>query len=179
MPLGYTHRPALSGTCVQGMGLLMTNRWILGATAGVLALQAQAALAAPTLDQCRALQDPQARLACYDAISAPPVLPPAPVEPAARREEQTKNFGLTEQQKAPEQRAEVEEVQATISGVRNGRSGPILELDNGQTWQVGTDGNLHQWLKTGQVVTIKRGLLSGYRLRADGVTGMEKAQRLQ
>lgn len=153
----------------------MTNRWILGTAVGVLAAQAQVALAAPTLAECRALQDAQARLACYDSLSGPAV----PMDPVARKEEQKKNFGLAESQKAPEERAEVDEVQATISDVRSGQSGPVLELDNGQTWRVGTDGNLHQWLKAGQVVTIKRGTLSGYRLYADGVTGMEKAQRVR
>lgn len=152
----------------------MTKRWILGAALGVLTMQAAPAWAAPTLEQCRALQDAQARLACYDAISAP-----APVDPVARAEEQKKNFGLTERRKAPEERAEAEEIQATISNIRGGSSGPILELDNGNAWQVTTNGNLQHYLAAGQVVTIKRGALSGYRLHADGVNGMETVRRIQ
>lgn len=149
----------------------MTNRWILGTAVGVLAMQAQVALAAPSLEQCRALQDAQARLACYDAISTPN----APIDPVARKEEQKRNFGLAERQKAPEERIEVEEVQGKITEV----SGSTFVLDNGQEWRVTSARNIYDRLRPGQVATIERGTMSGYRLHIEGMTGMENVRRIQ
>jgi hypothetical protein len=152
------------------MGLLMTNRWILGTAVGVLAVQAQVAVAAPSLEQCRALQDAQARLACYDALSGPSV----PLDPVARKEEQKKNFGLSERQKAPEERNEVEEVQGKISEV----SGSTFVLDNGQQWRVTSTRNIHDRLRPGQAARIERGTMSGNRLHIEGMTGMETVRRI-
>lgn len=134
-------------------------------------MQAQVALAAPSLEQCRALQDAQARLACYDGLSAPGV----PIDPVARKEEQKKNFGLAERQKAPEERIEVEEVQGKISEV----SGATFVLDDGQKWRITSARNIYDRLRPGQMATIQRGAMSGYRLHIEGMTGMETVRRIQ
>jgi hypothetical protein len=152
----------------------MVNRWIFGTAVAVLAVQAQVALAAPTMEECRALQDAQARLACYDSMSAPAPVAPAAAAAAVEANKE-KNFGLAERQKAPEERSEPEQVQAKISSI----SGSRVVLDNGQEWQVTTDRNLFDRLRVGQTATIKRGVMSGYRIYVDGVTGMETVRRIQ
>lgn len=160
---------------VQGMGLLMTNRWISGIAVGFLAAQAQAALAAPTLEQCRALQDAQARLACYDGMSGPAVAPALPLDPAAAQAAQEEKFGLSQRQQASKEGLpEVDEVHATITEV----SGTVVRLDNGHSWKMTTQNKIYDRLRPGQSVTIKRGMPSGFRLHVDGLNGMENVRRL-
>jgi len=165
----------------------MRNRWIVGIAviapvamvqiAGAPIVRAQPAGAAPTLEECRAIQDGQARLACYDGLAAAP--PPRPAAQEEPRQRQERNFGLAEERKPRAERAEVDELRAKIAAVRPGASGKVVELDNGQVWRITSSGRLQDWLEEGQTVTISRGTLSGYRLRADKVTGMETVRRVR
>ncbi|WP_156457637.1 hypothetical protein [Altererythrobacter sp. Root672] len=143
-----------------------------------MAVQGAAAWAAPTVEECRVIPDREKRLDCYDQI--PVATPVNPAQAATDRQaEQERNFGLAESAKPQEERAEAAEVTAKIVSVRDGRSGKIIELDNGHEWQITSNGNLQRWLKPDQVATIKRGMLSGYRLTIEGVTGSETLRRLQ
>lgn len=163
----------------------MTKRWILVAGAAILAGQGAGAAAAPTLEECRAIGDVQKRLACYDEIpSTPAPAAPAPVAVApasaaaavsVRQATTEETFGLS----AAAQRAEPEEVTSKIVSISGNRSRPLVVLDNGHEWQVTTDRNLADRLRPGQTVTIKRGMMSGYRIYADGVTGMESVRRIR
>ncbi|MBO9519304.1 MAG: hypothetical protein J7493_14670 [Porphyrobacter sp.] len=155
----------------------MTKRWIVVTGAAVLAAQGAMASAAPTVEECRPIPDREQRLNCYDQI--PVATPVNPAQAAAERQaEQERNFGLAESAKPQAERAEAEAVTAKIVGIRDGRSGKIVELENGQEWQIASNGNLQRWLRADQVATIKRGMLSGYRLTVDGVTGTETVRRL-
>lgn len=167
----------------------MTKRWMWATAAAVLATQGAAAWAAPTVEECRAIADREQRLACYDEVPVATPASPAPVSAApasaaaaipaqTSAERQTaaeQNFGLA----ANQVRTEPERVTAKIVEMRPGRKGPLLVLDNGHEWQVTTDRNLADRLRVGQTVEIKRGMMSGYRVYVDGVTGMETVQRIK
>lgn len=149
----------------------MANKhmWVVGTM--LLVLQAPSAGAASKLGKCREIAESAARLACYDTVSGR-----ADQETNEERvERQIRQFGLTELQKAPEERKEVEQVSAKIASVGGGR----VTLDNGMVWKV-TDGrSLLGWVQEGQVITIRRGLFSGYRMTVDGVTGKAVVVRMQ
>lgn len=149
----------------------MANRGILTAGAVLVALQVSPAVAASKLDKCRQIADPAARLSCYDAISGR-----LEQETSEERvERQTRQFGLSEQRKAPEERKEVEHVSARISSVGGGR----VTLDNGMVWKVTDGSGLLGWVREGQMATIRQGLFSGYRMTIDGVTGKAVVVRTQ
>lgn len=149
----------------------MANRAILTAGAILVASQVSPALAASKLENCREIADPAARLSCYDSISGR-------VEQETHKERierQTRHFGLSEQQKAPEERKEVEHVSARIASIGGGR----VQLDNGMVWRVADGSDLLGWVREGQLATIRQGLFSGYRMTVDGVTGKAVVVRMQ
>lgn len=149
----------------------MNSRTIGIGCAMLLTLQAPFAHAGSAIEACREIADPSERLACYDAEAGRP-----PEEtPEARVERQTRQFGLAERQKAPEERKEVETVSGTIVSVGTSR----VTLDNGMVWKITDGGNLLQWLQEGQVATIERGIFSGYRMTVKGVNGKAVVTRLQ
>lgn len=142
--------------------------------------------------KCAAIDDPAARLACYDAAyprparrgaNAPsavapgvPVAPavavaPAsttPVVPAARPASEAEKFGLSERQRAereprPEQ-PPANAVTAAVVAVRKLPAGYLLiELDNGQQWQqIESAPNLY--LRVGERVSIRKASLGSFLL---------------
>jgi hypothetical protein len=142
--------------------------WAVGVLAATLT---GPAAAASQLEKCREIAEPSARLACYDSVSGAA----APEDPDERVDRQTRQFGLTEQQKAPEDRKEVEQVSAKITAVGGGR----VTLENGMVWKVTDGSRMTEWLLKGQVATIRQGLFSGYRMTVDGVTGKAVVVRMQ
>ncbi len=156
----------------------------------VIAVAAASVLAAhgasPTandLARCAAIAAPDARLACYDALShrntdpnsattrapvasssaqpAPPTLPAAP-PPSAATAEDPKNFGLSPAQQHVAT-LEIKSEQAQIVGITHGASGQaMVVLDNGQSWSVLDDDG---WLSNGAMVTIKRAALGSFMMR--------------
>ena len=87
----------------------------------VIWLIAIPAIAQGTLESCRKLTDPAARLACYDALSlTPPGSPPPVHEPGPKRTSETQRVGEAT-------------VQSTVSGDFSGW-GPneTIALENGQ-----------------------------------------------
>lgn len=149
----------------------MANKhvWTVGMV--LVAMQAAPAAGAENLKKCREISEPSARLACYDSLSAPG----DPETPDRRIERQTRQFGLNEQQKAPEERKEVEQVSAKIASVGGGR----VTLDNGMVWKVTDGSRMINWLREGQIATIRPGLFSGYRMTVVGVTGKAVVVRTQ
>ena len=127
----------------------------------MLLLPAVASAAEPTLQQCRVLPDPAARLACYDALPLPanpaaiatPAPAPAP-EPPAR-------FGLVRQE-APV--VELASIESTIPGHFDGwYPNRRFRLANGQVWQV-ADGSTRFYDLDNPKVTIRRGMLGAFYL---------------
>lgn len=121
-----------------------------------------AALAAdPTLQQCRAIPDPAARLACYDALplsaNAPTAVAPAP----APAPETPAQFGLV-REAAPV--VELSTIESTIAGHFDGwYPNRRIRLANGQVWQV-ADGSTRMYDLDNPKVTIRRGVLGAFYL---------------
>jgi hypothetical protein len=137
----------------------------LAAAAGVAAAMPAAALAAD--GSCRAIKDPLQRLACYDARED--------AKSQDKAAHQKAEFGLNEKQKPQEDRNEVSAVSSKITQV----SGTRIVLENGAVWQFDRDSRVIFWVRPGQGVTIKRGLVGGYRASVDGVSGVEVVTRVQ
>jgi predicted lipid-binding transport protein (Tim44 family) len=166
-----------------------------GALLCVLSLHGPTALAdeAGALQRCRAIGEPQARLACYDALplrapaaaaATPPPAPaaatraavpapaaaataaPAPVPaPAAQR------FGQ-------ESRDEPQALVSRIPGVFEGW-GPRsrITLANGQVWQV-IDGSEGVYLLQNPQVTVRRAMLGGFVLEIEGANRAPRVRRV-
>lgn len=131
-----------------------------------------AALAAdPTLQQCRAIPDAAARLACYDALPlsaspAPAAAPasaaaPAPAAPQAAAPETPAQFGLV-REAAPV--VDLPSIESTIPGHFDGwYPNRRVRLANGQVWQV-ADGSSRVYDLDNPKVTIRRGVLGAFYL---------------
>lgn len=148
----------------------MSKKRIIAVGAMMAVLHSAPAFAEEDLNACRKITDPAKRLECYDSLSN------VPAETSeARVERQTENFGLTERQKAPENRKEVGEITGRIAAL----AGSQLTLDNGMVWKITDGGRLRDWLQVGQLATISQGLLSGYRLQVQEAKGIAVVKRVQ
>lgn len=131
------------------------------------------------LGGCRAIQDPAARLQCYDALPLPaparpaaPSAPPAP--PSAAKLEQ--DFGLAETAKPA---TRVDAVKAKISGeFRGWQPQTVLELDNGQAWRI-ADGSSMTYRLVNPAVTVRRGMLGAYYLEIEGLNTSPRVKRVR
>lgn len=157
-----------------------------------LLLASTAALANDTaLRQCRAITNAVARLACYDALSLPPLPPPAPTAapvvvpaaapvaapvaaPAAAPDATLEaQFGLP----APSER--VPQLVTRFEGDFEGwRPNDRIRLANGQVWQV-VDGTSAVYALKNPKVTIKRGALGRFVLDIDGAAKMPGVRRVE
>jgi hypothetical protein len=140
--------------------------WLIAAGTVGFALAAGHPAAAAS-ENCRAIQDPAKRLACYDAREDQ--------KHEDKVAHQKADFGLSEKQKAPEDRNEVAEVSGKIVRVAGSR----IYLADGAVWTFAHDSRLIDWIRPGQQVTIKRGLVGGYRATVSGVNGREAVTRTQ
>jgi hypothetical protein len=105
-------------------------RWL--SVPGLLLCGAVSAADEAAIAQCAAVDNPTARLACYDAAAGRPVAPggavPAPAAPAPVAPD-ADSFGKS----AP---AHTEKLQARIAGkFTEWKYGTLIKLDNGQVWQ--------------------------------------------
>ena len=146
----------------------MRLAWALG-TIAMLGIGAPNAAFAAN-QNCRGISDPTQRLACYDAREDKEQR--RGEDKAARQKE---NFGLSEKQKEPEDRNEVEAISAKIVKV----GGTRLYLDNDAVWELARDSRIINWIRPGQEVTIKKGMVGGYRAVVSGVSGREAVTRLR
>jgi hypothetical protein len=136
---------------------------------------------------CRAVVDSSARLACFDRESASlatgsPGAPTgvlrtapagaAPGTPSIESATAPKaNFGLTDEQVSKKEEAAgkrpagVKEIEAHITAISSTGTGyATFTLDNGQVWrEISPEGDL--LAKTGDAVTVSRGILSSYWLQ--------------
>ena len=139
--------------------------------------------------ECAAIDDPSARLACFDAAfpralrTSPPrpaVAPAAPAAPAAAAAavaadepvSEARKFGLSvRQRKAIEPKPAQAELTTTTAAVKTVRRLPpgylLIGLDNDQVWQQ-TEIDSHIWLEPGDQVTIRRAALGSYLLDTPG-----------
>jgi len=134
--------------------------------------------------ECAAIDDPAARLACFDAAfprarhsssPKPAAAPAAAEEPAAaapmaanKPASETREFGLSDKQRAALEAKPAEPVlAATTAAVKTARRLPsgywLIGLDNGQVWQQ-TELDANVWLEPGDMVTIRRASLGSFLL---------------
>ena len=144
----------------------MRLTWTFVPAALLVTLMPGAATAAN--QNCRAIADPQRRLACYDAREDQ-----KSQESAGR---QKANFGLADKQRTPEDRTDVvDAVSSKIAQVNGSR----VVLENGAVWQFDRDSRMIFWVRPGQEITVKKGLLGGYRASVKGVNGLDPVSRVQ
>lgn len=151
------------------------------------------------LQTCRALTDPAARLACYDALPLPATTPattpaaaparpaatPAPTAtapaaavppaPAAAAAAAQSNFGLEAKaaQDAPDA------IDSSIEGRFEGWEGKSrIKLANGQIWQV-TDGSQGVLNLTNPKVRVRRGVFGAFYMDIEGTNRSPKVRRVQ
>lgn len=159
----------------------------------LLALAAGApafAQAGGSLQACRALTDPAARLACYDALPLPAAAPaaaaarPAPAPAAAPAAAPTAaaaapgtagSFGFEAKavQNAPDS------LDSAIEGRFEGW-GPKsrIRLANGQVWQV-TDGSQGVLDLHSPKVRVRRGVFGAFYLDIEGTNRSPKVRRVE
>lgn len=131
----------------------------------LLCLLLSGAVQAADLDSCLAIEEPTARLACYDAAAGRTTRPTV-AEPAAAASE----FGMSERLKRekagePEKDPAPQTLVATISEAqRNSQGYFALTLDNRQRWYV-SEVLPPLWFKAGDQVTIHRGSLGSFLLK--------------
>lgn len=134
--------------------------------------------------KCAEIDDPTARLACFDAAfprpprtGTPKPAAPAPASgetvaaPAAAPDKpvsEERKFGLSEKQKAKlEPKPAEPELTTTTAGVKTARKLPTgywrVVLDNDQIWQQ-TELDPNIWLRPGDQVTIRRAAMGSYLL---------------
>jgi hypothetical protein len=124
-----------------------------------LFLSAAALASETTLEQCRGIADPPARLACYDAL--PLSATTAGAEPKARVPETPAQFGLS-REVIPS--VDLSAIESTIPGHFDGwYPNRRIRLANGQVWQV-ADATTRLYELDNPKVTIRRGLLGAYYL---------------
>ncbi|HEX4523619.1 MAG TPA: hypothetical protein VH704_08875 [Casimicrobiaceae bacterium] len=124
-----------------------------------LFISAAALAGETTLEQCRGIPDPTARLACYDGLPLSANVNAA--ESKARLPETPAQFGLTREITPSVDLASIE---STIPGHFDGwYPNRRIRLANGQVWQV-ADATTRLYELDNPKVTIRRGLLGAYYL---------------
>lgn len=126
------------------------------------------------LERCATIRDAQARLACFDAVTAAADAEetdderPAGDETAAGRDpaqdlgrEQLERAERKREKRGREEKQEVEVVVAEVYKLRDGRQ--VITLKNGQVWQEKSAVTAFR-VSEGDRVTIREGLFGGYRM---------------
>lgn len=134
--------------------------------------------------KCRAVPEPAARLACYDAIPhavAPPGAQASPAGAAPRRAQPVApqgaadRFGLA-------RRTDQEELPSITSAVGAGffgwGPGERIRLENGQVWEV-VDGSTGAIGRENRKVTVRRGALGSFFLEFEGLNTSPRVTRLR
>lgn len=173
-----THRQARDSSRAARRGrpvFFSRGRWqprLPCPTASLFLLILSPALGAQDLATCRAIAGDQQRLACYDALAARPVSPPAagtvPIPGPADGTTPEELFGLeaaTSAERLQRERgdAPVESLEQPVTAVTTDPFGKLrIRLANGQEWQQ-IDGDRFR-VKPGEVVRIRRAALGSYLL---------------
>ena len=169
--------------------------------AALLALSGTAWADEAALRRCRAIAEPAARLACYDAIALPkpgqaapaaPVTPssspqarqPAPTAPspaptAAAPGPQAERFGLEEKAARAAESQRLDRIESHIPGRFDGwRPNSRIRLANGQVWQVVDDSSVPMQ-KDDPKVVVRRGVFSNFFMDIEGDNRSPRVRRVQ
>ena len=165
MPRGRPPVPSASSTSILALAAALL--------ASGAALGDDAALA-----RCRAIADPAARLACYDALapateakpgssSAAPAAAGAPAQPAAAPPQSpAAQFGLERKVAPPKDLPD--QIDTRIAGRFEGWwPSAVIQLANGQVWQF-IDSDSRYYDLDSPKVTITRGVLGAFYFNVDG-----------
>lgn len=128
------------------------------------------------LRACRNEMSEAKRLRCYD-LALDTALGVDEKLMARREEFRRGRFGLP----VDDTGMRLTELQATVSRVDEDlrRGGVILALDNGQVWQLLSDGGLRTSYRPGMTVVITESRMGGYRLRVPEKTGFRGIARIR
>jgi hypothetical protein len=119
--------------------------------------------------RCRALPDPAARLACYEAM---PVAAAKPAQSAEQR------FGIQRLEKKVDD--EPQAIRSTVRGHLDGwRYGTQIALANGQVWRVVDDVEAVLPDLLDPPVRIERGALGAYFLQLDSNNSAARVVRIK
>ena len=128
------------------------------------------------LRRCRALAEPAARLACYDAVplaAVPAVAAPASSALPAPGGVAATDFGLDR----PVDKTQ--EITSRIVGRFEGwRPGERIRLANGQVWQISDDSARAHYVDNPKV-RIRRGALGSFYLEIQGTNVSPRVKRVQ
>ena len=142
------------------------------------------------LRRCRALPEPAARLACYDALPlsetpaprapsprgaspAPAIAPPAAAAPAAPSPEA--RFGLERQATV----TEIPAIESYIPGLFEGwRPNARIRLANGQVWEIADDTS-RRLERRDPKVTVRRAAFGAFFLDIEGDNRSPRVRRVQ
>jgi hypothetical protein len=157
-------------------------RLTLALTLASLAALAAWPAAANELQRCRAIAEPAARLACYDALAAQPV-PAAPASPAAAAApaaakpavDPVAGFGF--ENRLPAEAPDT--ITSHLPGRFEGWGGTTMfRLANGQVWQVIDGSSAFYWLENPKV-TLRRAMMGTFFLEIEGAARAPRVKRLQ
>lgn len=126
--------------------------WLAGYSLGAGAQQA-----ASSPQDCAAMADPQARLACYDRLFPPTASP----QEVARQAEKTFGMNVAKHGLAAEAPARIEATVRQVSGEPG--DGRLFTLDNGQVWRQ-VEGGVLGRVRPGDRVTVKEAAFSSFLL---------------
>jgi hypothetical protein len=172
--------------------MMLTMAGAMSVSAAAQSPTAQAPMGREALAACVAIQDPTARLACFDRtvpgfLAAPVPAPNAsttPVAPARPLPTALERFGAERIPDDSPAKAAVsgpeglDAITAKVTAVRESSSGRLsLTLDNGQVWTQSEAKALR--VKAGDRVTIETGLFGSYNLSITGRNGLFKVNRLR
>ena len=145
----------------------------LGLLAALVAALPAHADDAPWL-RCRAVTDPAARLACYDAVQPQPAAAAAPTAAATAAAAAADRFG-----KDTRRPDEVDQIRSALPGRFEGWDpGQRFRLANGQVWQA-TDGSRGAYNLDSPKVLVRRGAFGSYLLEIEGVSQVIRVRRIQ
>jgi hypothetical protein len=140
--------------------------------------------------RCRAIKDPAARLACYDAIAVPSAAPAAAAQPkagapavapgaapkaAAAPPTPAQQFGM--EAKTPV--GQLDAIESTIPGMfESWGPNTVIALANGQSWQIsdGSTGYLHM---ENVKVKIRRAFMGSFVIEFEGSNRVAKVRRVK
>lgn len=174
----------------------LTRITLLAVITQLISFNLQAETLAEAVEKCRVVSNSLKRLVCYDQLAQRaqnledsdlaefyaerPLVAPVPGESrpntsAPSRSAPRNNFGL-EDRESQQKKDEASEMSAVVGTVEEDPYGKlIVTLADGQIWRQ-TDSEVFK-LRSGDSVTISRGLLGSFYLQKDGLNRRMRVKR--
>lgn len=135
------------------------------------------------LEDCVTLKSDAARLACFDAVMSDDEEIDEEVQ-KVQVQEARENFGLSEAEIRERRGDDKSEIQVVVNSTvtdtrKEPDGGTTFALANGQVWRTTDLGNMRYDLRRGDKVTLKEGILGGYRATVEGRRGLLGVRRIR